>query len=127
MIYQELSEINGNFFDGNKIQGSIGGFFSQLIIVLSASTQLKDETQKKNAESFIRRDCILQFLVFYLNQKLKADSVPFIYGNGVETFFKNEGKDTTDPSTLDQNELNTLRIFLNKPENMGDPILAELR
>ncbi len=65
------------------MQGVIGGFLGQLIIVLSGAYKV---AQKYKLEDFLTPNIVQNFLLNFIDQKMRTERFTFMVGKEVETF-----------------------------------------
>lgn len=82
LIGIEMMDING-FHQKQNVQGVIGGFLGQMIIVISGAYRV---AQKHKIEEFLTPNIIQNFLLNYIDQKMRTEKFTFMVGKPVEQF-----------------------------------------
>jgi len=82
LIGLEMMDING-FHMKQNVQGVIGGFLGQLIIVISGAYKV---AQKNKIEEFLTPNVVQNFLFSYIDQKMKTEKFTLLVGKEIEQF-----------------------------------------
>jgi hypothetical protein len=80
LIGLEMMNING-FHSKQNVQGVIGGFLGQLIIVMSGAFKA---AQKHNIEDFLNPNVVQNFVFNYIETKMRTERFTLMVGKQVE-------------------------------------------
>lgn len=125
LIGLEMMNING-FHQKQNVQGVIGGFLGQLIIVLSGAFEV---AQKHKIEDFLTPIVVQNFLLNYIDQKMKTDKFTLLVGKEIETFLNTLEKplQLNEMRVMKEANYQKFRSLLSDVSIYGDEVLALLR
>ena len=118
-------DING-FHMKQNIQGVIGGFLGQLIIVISGAYKI---AQKNKIEEFLTPNVIQNFLFSYIDQKMRTEKFTLLVGKQIEQFLNGLEKplQLNEMRVMKEANYQKFRSLLSDLSVYGDEVLALLR
>lgn len=125
LIGLEMMNING-FHQKQNVQGVIGGFLGQLIIVLSGAFKV---AQKHKIEDFLTPNIVQNFLLNFIDQKMRTERFTLLVGKEIETFLNTLEKplQLNEMRVMKEANYQKFRSLLSDVSIYGDEVLALLR
>jgi len=125
LIGLEMMNING-FHQKQNVQGVIGGFLGQLIIVLSGAFKV---AQKHKIEDFLTPNIVQNFLLNFIDQKMRTERFTMLVGKEIETFLNTLEKplQLNEMRVMKEANYQKFRSLLSDVSIYGDEVLALLR
>jgi hypothetical protein len=125
LIGIEMMDING-FHSKTNVQGVIGGFLGQMIIVISGAQKV---AQKHKIEEFLTPNVIQNFLFNFIDQKMRTDKFTLLVGKQIEHFLNTLEKplQLNEMRVMKEANYQKFRSLLSDISVYGDEVLALLR